>query len=70
MCRGVVIIDWFRELSLACLWTAVLSKAHPAPRTAPLKTVAELYGYTGLIEFDQDVLAETSCDNLSAWTRN
>jgi hypothetical protein len=51
MCKGVVIIDWFRELSLACLWTAVLSKAHPALKTFLLETVAELYGYTGLIMF-------------------
>jgi hypothetical protein len=51
MCKGVVIIDWFRELSLACLWMVVLLKAHPALETLPLKTVAELYGYTGLIVF-------------------
>ena len=42
MCKRVVIIKQFRELSLACLYTAVLSDAQPAIRTGSEKMLAEL----------------------------
>jgi hypothetical protein len=42
MCRVVVIIKQFRELSLACLYTAVLSNAQPALATGSGKMLAEL----------------------------
>jgi hypothetical protein len=42
MCRLVVIIKQFRELSLACLYTAVLSNAQPALATGTGKILAEL----------------------------
>ncbi len=38
MCKVVVIIKRFRELSLACLCTAVLLGAQPARRQAPGKS--------------------------------
>jgi hypothetical protein len=41
MCRVIVIIKQFRELSLACLCTAALSEAQPAQRQTA-EIVAEL----------------------------
>ncbi len=42
MCEVVVIIKRFRELSLACLYTAVLLDAQPALATGSGKILAEL----------------------------
>jgi hypothetical protein len=42
MCDVVVIIKQFRELSLACLCTAVLSDVQPALVTGSGKMLAEL----------------------------
>jgi hypothetical protein len=42
MCNVVVIIKRFRELSLACLCTAVLSDAQPALAMDSGKMLAEL----------------------------
>ena len=42
MCKVVVIIKRFRELSLACLCTAVLLDAQPALATGSGKILAEL----------------------------
>ena len=42
MCKRVVIIKQFRELSLACLYTAALSTARPALATGSGKLLAEL----------------------------
>ncbi len=42
MCKVVVIIKQFRELSLACLWTAVLSDTQPALAMGSEKILAEL----------------------------
>jgi len=42
MCKRVVIIKQFRELSLACLYTAVLSDAPPALVTGSGNFLAEL----------------------------
>jgi len=42
MCKVVVIIKRFRELSLACLYTAVLLDAQPALATGSGKILAEL----------------------------
>jgi hypothetical protein len=42
MCNAVVIIKQFRELSLACLCTAVLLNAQPAQTRGSGKILAEL----------------------------
>jgi hypothetical protein len=42
MCNVVVIIKQFRELGLACLYTAVLSDAQPALAAGSGKILAEL----------------------------
>ena len=42
MCKVVVIIKRFRELSLACLCTEVLLDAQPALATGSGKILAEL----------------------------
>jgi hypothetical protein len=42
MCNAVVIIKRFRELNLACLYTAVLLDAQPALATDFRKVLAEL----------------------------
>lgn len=42
MYTGVVIIDWFRELRLACLWTAVSWEAPRALTMGFWKVLAEL----------------------------
>ena len=42
MCKVVVIIKQFRELSLACLYTAVLLNAQPALLKDSEKILAEL----------------------------
>jgi len=67
MCKVVVIIKRFRELSLACLYTAVLSDAQPALATGSGKMLAELWRNTYPVGIGiGDALAETSCENLCA----
>jgi len=67
MCKVVVIIKRFRELSLACLCTAVLLDAQPALATGSGKILAELWRNTYPVGSGTgDALAETSCENLCA----
>jgi len=67
MCNGVVIIKRFRELSLACLCTAVLLEAQPALATGSGKILAELWRNTYPVGSGTgNALAETSCENLRA----
>jgi len=64
---GIVIIKRFRELSLACLCTAVLSNVQPALATGSGKVLAELWRDTCPVEVGAgDALAETSCENHRA----